>query len=408
MMPVRVALVVHRYGPEIGGGSEQLCRSVAERLARHYPCTVITTCAKDYVTWKNEFPPGEQDCNGVQVFRFPVDNPRDPHTFNDLSARVLSGDGGNRDLQQAWMKQQGPYSTQLLSFIDRRRSSYDVFIFFTYLYCTTFFGLPLVRERAILVPTAHDEPPIYLPIFDELFRSAKRLLFLTPEEQAFVLKRFCLPDEVGDVVGFGLDRPTNDLCSEPGDCGQLDLGRTPYVLYLGRIDEGKGCRVLFDFFQRFIAEHPGFDVHLVLAGAAAMPIPSNPRIIPLGYVSETQKRNLISNSLLMIAPSPYESLCIAALESWSGGRAVLVNGNCDVLAGQCRRSGGGLWYRDYEEFAECMSLLLSDAASRLRLGASGCAYVTREYNWPSVEARYAQNILRVADQRPASVLHEQI
>src|SRR5690606_17417989 len=136
-------------------------------------------------------PPGEAICGGVRVHRFPVDTPRNPRVFNDLFSRILNH-RSSLQVQEQWIKEQGPYSTALLSYIENNRCTYDAFIFFTYLYCTTYFGLPLVRDRAILVPTAHDEPAIYLSIFDRVFCAPKRLLFLTPEEKDFVLKRFCL------------------------------------------------------------------------------------------------------------------------------------------------------------------------------------------------------------------------
>ena len=39
----------------------------------------------------------------------------------------------------------------------------------------------------------------------KLSRLPRRLLFLTPEEQDFVYKRFCLPKDVGEIAGIGLE-----------------------------------------------------------------------------------------------------------------------------------------------------------------------------------------------------------
>lgn len=397
----RVAFVVQRYGAEIAGGSEQLCRLIAERLAGHCSCDVITTCAKDYVTWKNEYPSGETTEAGVKIIRFPVDAPRDTEVFNRLCATVFT-QHTDRDRQLEWMREQGPYSSALLSFLEENHDAYDVFIFFTYLYCTTYFGLPLVKDRAILVPTAHDEPPIYLHIFDELFRLPQSFLFLTPEERDFVVKRFCLPDAAGEIAALGQAVSDDTFVeTDPGAAKRI-AGRAPYILYLGRIDESKGCKILIEWFQRYVTEHETSTINLVLAGKAVMPVAPHPRIILPGYVSEAVKASLIRSSLFMAVPSPYESLCISAIEAWVHETPVLANGECLVLAGQCRRSNGGLWYRNYEEFAECVSLLSSGNRLREQLGSSGRRFVEREYQWDRVEASYLRTISRItAANRPS-------
>ncbi len=48
---MKLACVVHRYGPQATGGSEAHCRAIAHRLAPRHDVTVLTSCAIDYVTW---------------------------------------------------------------------------------------------------------------------------------------------------------------------------------------------------------------------------------------------------------------------------------------------------------------------------------------------------------------------
>lgn len=392
---MKVALIVQRYGAEIAGGSEQLCRMVAERLAKHCSCDVITTCARDYVTWHNEFPAGTTMINGVRVHRFPVDERRDNDHFNALSVEVFANPEDRR-LQEKWMKAQGPYSTPMLTFLNTHSHNYDAFIFFTYLYCTTYFGLPLVHDRSILVPTAHDEPPVYLSMFDELFRLPQRLLFLTPEEQDFVYRRFCLPPDSGELASIGLENDRNSQASDIPEQIRSWLGPAPYLLYVGRIDESKGCKTLIEWFQKYASAHPNSGLRLVLAGKAVMNIPPHDRILAPGYVSESAKHALVEHAVCTVAPSPYESLCISALESWIKGTPVIANGHCEVLAGQCRRSNGGLWYRNYEEFAECVSLISANETLRRRLGSQGRDYVTKVYDWKRIEKIYIRNVQLVS------------
>ena len=242
-----------RYGTEICGGSEQLCRQVAERLSRHADVEVLTTCATDYMTWQDAYEPGPARVNGVPVRRFRVDYPRTVPLFNELSAAVFS-EKSCPELEQRWVREQGPYSSAFLRFLETDGDRFDVYIFFTYAYGLTFFGLPRVAERSLLVPTAHDEPAFHLSIYRSLFARARGFIFNTAEEQSLVLQKFGLETPSG-VIGIGIDeRVQLNAALVPGSF--RDRVRQPFLLYLGRIDEAKGCRQLLEYFLRFRAEHP--------------------------------------------------------------------------------------------------------------------------------------------------------
>ena len=86
---MKLAFVVQRYGAGIAGGSEGHCRELAERLSPRHDITVLTTCAKDYVTWENAFPAGPATENGVRVIRFPVARQRRIKVFADLNDEVF-------------------------------------------------------------------------------------------------------------------------------------------------------------------------------------------------------------------------------------------------------------------------------------------------------------------------------
>ncbi|MHB8878159.1 MAG: glycosyltransferase family 4 protein [Myxococcaceae bacterium] len=151
----RVALIVQRYG-DVGGGAEAHARQVAQRLSPHWDLTVLTSCAKDHLTWANEFPEGEEQDGSIRVLRFPSTRPREMRSFNRLS-RTVFGRGNDRVAEERWVAEQGPLCPGLMGHLERERLAYDGFLFFTYLYAPTAFGLPLVADRALVVPTAHAE-----------------------------------------------------------------------------------------------------------------------------------------------------------------------------------------------------------------------------------------------------------
>jgi len=385
---VKLAFVVQRYGAAIAGGSEGHCRQLAGRLAPRHDITVLTTCARDYVTWENEYPPGETVEHGVCVVRFPVAHPRRLKTFADLSDEVFDG-GASLEREEHWFRENGPDTPALLDHLRSCGTNYDLILFWTYRYSPSYFGLPLVADRAILVPTAEEDAAITLKVLSDFFDRPAGYLFLTPEEEALVSSRAGRPLTPAATIGIGLD-PETIAAASRGVVDQLGI-TGDYVLYLGRVDRNKGCDTLLEYFESFARPSPrsgeGRDVTLVLAGPAKMQIPENPRIRALGYVSDDVRRALLTHARALVVPSPYESLSIVLLEGWNHAVPALVNGRCKVLAGQVARADGGLSYRSAAEFEEALTYLLSHPREREALGRQGLAYVEREYRWPTVLAK---------------------
>jgi glycosyltransferase involved in cell wall biosynthesis len=376
---LKLACVVQRYGAGVAGGSERHCRELALRLAAHHDVTVLTTCAADYVTWENEFPAGTSVDGRVTVRRFPVRQPRRLKRFADLSDEVFDGHAADEH-QEAWFRENGPDCPALLDHLRVEGHGYDLVLFWAFRYAPSFFGVPLVRDRAVLLPTAEEDRAVDLSILERFFQLPAAYLFLTPEEQTLVSTRAGRALEPSAVIGMGLD-PATPLVSP-----RLPAGITlPYLLYLGRVDRNKGCDTLLEYFIEYAAEHDGLS--LVLAGPAKMTIPAHPRIRALGRVSDSERDALLQGTLALAIPSPFESLSIVLLEAWNRGVPAIVNGHCAVLKGQVRRANGGLYYRSSAEFAEAVETLRDGEADRRALGAQGLAYVEREYRWPTVMTR---------------------
>lgn len=379
---MKVGFVVQRCGPEVNGGAETLCLQVARRMSRHWEPEILTTCALDYVRWDNHYPPGAEEFGGTIIRRFPVDNPRDPARFDELSAALVSNrDHASLKEQEEWMRAQGPVSTALLEYLTSASSGYDAFIFFGYLYATTYFGLPLVKEKAWLAPLAHDEWPIYFNMWNEFFKLPKGLIFQTPEEREFLARRFPSLPLAGPVAGVGIEIPAK---VDPGAFREKYQLQRPFLLYVGRIDASKGCAALFEWFIQLDGGPAGYQ--LVLTGREVLPVPYHKDIIYLGFVSEEEKWNAMASCGWLILPSKYESLSISLLETWAVGRPGLVNAESEVLRGHCQRSNGGVWYADWAECEALLQAMDDDTASAL--GRQGQAYVLKRYTWERVESIY--------------------
>lgn len=386
MTKKRIAFVVQRYGLEVSGGSELLCRTMAERLSEYFDVEAIATCAINHDTWANAYPAGLQRVNGVPVRRFPADYSRDPLEFEKFTFDLFNlRSSWTREDEIDWMKRQGPYSSGLFDYLRENKNSYDAFVFFTYLYCTTYFGLPLVREKAFLVPAAHDEDYIYLSLFNNVFRDIKGIIFLSPEEQSLVHGIFRNQELPQIVAGMGIDVSEKEIRVEAFR-KKYGLDK-PYILSLGRIELGKGAPHLFHYFNLY-KKAENRDLQLLLIGKNLIDIPDHPDIRHLGFVSEEDKYNAIAGAELLINGSFFESLSIVIMEAWGLGVPVLVNGQCKVMAGQCARSNGGLWYEDFNEFRKCLNLLLDNRELARELGRNGSGFVKKNYNWQVIDDKY--------------------
>ena len=384
---MKLAFVVQRYGADIAGGSELHCRDLAQRLAPAHDITVLTSCARDYVSWNNEYQSGESRDGAVRVIRFTVARPRHLNEFRSISDEVFDDDTP-RERQERWFRENGPEVPDLLEHLRQHGRSYDAVLFWTFRYYPSFFGVPLVRDRAVLLPTAEDDPAVHLSITEDFFNIPAAYLFLTPEEQALVSARAGRTLHPAAVIGTGLDpagpRPARDLLRSAGIPDD-------YMLYLGRVDRNKGCDTLLEYFQEYASTSRGLP--LILAGPVKLHVPKHERIRALGYVSDQLRAALLAHARLLVVPSPYESLGIALLEGWNHAVPALVNARCDVLREQVRRANGGLHYRSFSEFCEALDYLTSHPYERRAMGTQGLHFVEREYRWQTVLPR-VEGLLR--------------
>ena len=429
---MRLAFIVQRYGGEVLGGSEHLCRLLAERLTAIHDVEILTTCAQDYVTWKNAYPEGSDRIRGVTVRRFANAHTRDIEAFNTYSEWIFNH-AHTRANEMEWLQQQGPWCPGLIDYLRRHHQQYDVLVFFTYLYAPTVLGLEIAPARSILVPTAHDEPAIRLELFNAVFETPAALCYLTESEERFVREQFPHRALIEDVVGVGVDLPQqhpyprmpapaadDDVAPAPDNAMASDenaparefpshlLARGavfrrrhrlygPIVLYGGRIDPGKGCEELIHYFSEYVKE--GGDATLALMGVKLMSLPEEPFIRFAGLLSDRERMQALEAATVVVCPSPYESLSLLALESLAVGTPVLANARSAVLVEHCVRSNGGLYYADRDEFVECLKLLVGDEQLRRALGRNGREYVRRNYRWDVVLGKYERIFARVRNVR---------
>ena len=396
---MKIAIVVQRYGADINGGAELHARYIAERLSPHVDVEVLTTCASDYITWRNALAPGTVSVNGVTVRRFPVARERDPAEFGRLSDRVFGARHSIRD-ELNWLDLEGPTSPELIAYIQAHAAAFDFFIFFSCRYYHAYHGVRAVPAKAILVPTAERDGALGLAIFGPIFRGVRALMYNSFEERALIQTVSGNHDVPGVVVGVGSEIPGDSSAARFRQKFEL---ADRFAIYIGRIDENKGCHELFDFFQRYtrLAANP---LHLVLIGNPIIPIPDHPKIRHLGFVSDQDKFDALAAASLLIMPSYFESLSMVAIEAWALGKPVLANGRCDVLKGQCIRSNAGLYYQSFIEFVETLRAIDTYPTLASALGRNGRSFFEGNYTWPIIERKYLDMLERLANDPPPAAI----
>jgi glycosyltransferase involved in cell wall biosynthesis len=388
--------VVQRYGEAVDGGAEYHCRLVAERLARRHQVEVITSCAKNYITWANELPAGLGFVRGIPVRRFKVKRARDPDRFGRTSQKVFQGPHDEKD-ELKWLEEQGPFAPSMMRYLRRHHERYDYLIFFSYRYYHSYYGVGAFPERSLLVPTAEKDEVLRLSIFRRFFQLPRAIVYNSYEERELIWELTGNREVRGDVVGVGTEVPAKMDAARFREKHRVD---DRYVVFIGRVDRNKGCPQLFNHLRRY-REETGSKIRLVLVGGKKMDLPDDPYIYYAGYLSEEEKWGALAGSELLIMPSELESLSMVTLEAWAAGKPVLANGNCDVLRGQCRRSNAGLYYTNYYEFREALGLMESDHELRGKLGRNGQRFFQDHYRWEVIENKY-NHLLRLLAREDAA------
>jgi len=381
---MRIAIVVPRYGEQILGGAESQARGFAEAaVQRGWEVEVWTTCARSHYTWENFYPAGVEQGNGVLIRRFPVEVwNRD--RWAELEIQLAQKGWLSPAEAYDWLES-GPHSPALYAYIKHNSSNYDAIIALPYLMHLVHYAAWSAENRVILWPCLHDEPYAYLEPVRLLMESVWGVMFYSPEEAELALHHLRIRLSRYAILGAGIRLGLKANTNPP----DKRLGN--YILYAGRLEEGKNILLLYEYVQHYFEEKSG--VRLVVIGDGPIRPPRHPAFIYLGFVPEERKAALYSGALALCQPSLRESFSMTIMESWLAGRPVLVHEDCPVTRGHVQRSKGGLWFRAYEDFAGALDWLQAHPELAARMGENGRRYVLSNYTWDVILNRF-EKILR--------------
>jgi len=380
-----LAFVIPWYGEDIPGGAEAACRSLVKTLSRAgLPVEVLTTCVREFRSdWsENHHPEGQSSESGVKVRRFRV-RPRDTAAFDRVNYKLMQGQAVSSEEEQIFVAEM-INSPGLYEYIDGHRNQY-VFLFIPYMFGTTYWGSQVCPERSLLIPCLHDESYARMEVFRRMVERVKGLIFLSPEEQNLAQRLYHLGLAKTRVIGVPLD------CSWQADRQRFvdKYGVQDFLLYAGRTDKGKNADLLIEYFCRYAGEtDPNRTLVFIGGGEVQVPDSQRSRIVQLGFLPQQDKYDCYAAALALCVPSVTESFSIVMMESWLAGRPVIVNRACAVTTDYCRRSNGGLYFSDYEEFREIVKELARNPATAGILGQQGRRFVCENYSPERVVDQY--------------------
>ncbi len=398
-MPQKIGIIVQRYGLEINGGAEYHARLIAEKISKYFEIEIFTSTALDYITWEHHYPQGQEIINDIVVNRFRVEKTRDPKRFGEIQYLIFNEEHTLED-EMAWLTEEGPYLPEMLAELAIREKEFDYFIFFSYRYFHSFFGVHEFKKKSILVPTAEHDEVIYLRLFKDFFNWPAAFVYNSFEEKQIINKVSGNTEVLGDIVGIGSEIP-GDFSPESFREKYHISGK--YFIYIGRLDENKGVPQLLTFFTNLIQEE-SIDFTLVLVGKSLIDIPGHPKIRYLGFMDNQEKFDALKGAEFLVIPSQFESLSMVALEAWAIGKPVVANGRTEVLQGQCRRSNAGLWYTNYDEFKEIILLLFENETLKKIMGKNGMEFFERNYAWEVIENKYLRIVAELDKRRLSAVV----
>lgn len=389
MFDKKIIIVTPWFG-EFAGGAELLARGMARELnERAVQTTVFTTCSRSPYDswWEDYYAPGFARVAGVETRRFATR--KSPARYLEVIGKMQRAEGLTPDDEEDFFAH-GINSDALIDALAGYMNDEFEIIALPYFHGLTHSAINSYPARVSLVPCFHDEPQFYWRTTETLLRNSKHIFFNSDEEKQMTIGHY--GRKVGRrvvesvVTGVGVELPT--ACDE----GEQEIAGMPlpesYFVYAGRKEVGKNVHLLCEWFTNYVEKFSRNTKLIFIGGGDESLLPAKDCFIDYGFVSEGLKQLLIRNSRGVINLSENESFSIVIMEGWLLGVPAVVSARCAVTREHVRRSGGGLYVADSEEFALALKYLEEQEADGRRLAAQGREYVSRRFSFDAVLSRY--------------------
>jgi glycosyltransferase involved in cell wall biosynthesis len=420
---MKFAFIAPRYGAEISSGADHACRLLAEQVSARHDVDVLTTCAREPGSWKNDYTEGADRVRGALVRRFAVSQAPDRSGLAALSRR-LHMDPPSRTDELEWVRLQGPSSPGLVDYLKRQHRSYDVIVFFGLMHPLSVHGIEIAPERTVIFPYLRLQPELRFRLWRDVLESVHGIGYFSDAEGRLMRGYVGLAPPHDEVVGIGIDPPPmqsyprhqqdpadvivdEDEVSGDGRAATTDDYLTQrgvpfrrrhrlygsFALYGGRVEPDNGCEEMLEYFDSYAASDP--EAMLVLMGVKMMKVPDERYLKLAGVLPERERMIAYEAATVTIAPAADDLIAQPLLESLAVGTPVLASARNVAAVEHCRRANAGLYYANREEFVAALTQLSTNARLRERLGENGRMYIRQHHRWDGVVGRFERLISKV-------------
>lgn len=383
----RALFIMPWFGPEIRGGAEHFIFDLARNWSkRGADVEVWATSSSKLEGWNNKFPTGYEVVDGVKIRRFPTVKRWEP-LFHRLHARMNQG-ASNAFIRWLWVRT-NLFGVGMTNALRETGPDFDSIHLCHYLTGTAHRLSRILPEKTVLHPFIHNERVLYDPVMAQLFENVRGVMINTASERELALSAQCgLVPRSYHEIGNGVE--LEDLGEESRELS-TEISETlgiKFIVFVGRLIEQKNIGELLVWFSELRKVDP--DVQLAFIGEgpylSESIVAQSPGIVKLGWVSEGQKRAVISEAICLVQPSLLESFSLVIMEAWLQRTPVIVHRDCPATSQHITVSNGGYAIKEATEFVSAIGQLM-DRSTRKELGVKGEEYVRTNYSWDAVVGR---------------------
>ncbi|MCR4900869.1 MAG: glycosyltransferase family 8 protein [Treponema sp.] len=203
----RIAIVSPLYGTDLSNNISLQCNSLLAELKNDFDIIILTTCATEDASWRNEYPDGEQFIDSVRVIRFPVKHERQNKNYSGFR-RFLYKEWIPNTEEVRWFVEQGPFALDLCTYLHTNYSAFDVVLFLDCISYTTAVCM-LEIPNALLMPIVQNQEILPIFHFRKVFTQPVGFIFQDQKEQNLIYSIFPDSKEKPCIVSGS----KNELCN---------------------------------------------------------------------------------------------------------------------------------------------------------------------------------------------------